>query len=59
MVNYLEMGGTNVFFCSGTEGYIGSLFRNGRFHWFSVMELKVSMVNYLEMGDSNGFLFRN
>ena len=37
--------------CSGTEGYIGSLFRNGRFHWFSVMELKVSMVNYLEIGE--------
>ena len=46
-------------FCLGTVGSKGSLFRNGWFQWFSVLELKVPMVNYLEMGGSNGFLLRN
>ena len=58
MVNYLEIV-VPLVFCSGTEGSIGSLFRNGLFQWFSVWELKVPMVNYLEMGGSNLFLFRN
>ena len=31
MVPYLEMCGSNIFFCLGTEGSKGSLFRNG---WF-------------------------
>ena len=48
-----------MFFCLGTEGSIGSLFRNGSFPWFSAQELKVPKVHYLEMGGSNGFLFRN
>ena len=48
-----------MFFCLGTEGSKGSLFRNGGFKWFSVWELKVLMVNHLEMGGSNGSLFRN
>ena len=48
-----------MFFCLGTEGSKGSLFRNGWFHFFSVQELKVPMVPYFEMGGSNGFLFGN
>ena len=48
-----------MFSCIGTEGSKGSLFRNGWFQWFSVLELKVPKVNYLEMGGTNGFLFRN
>ena len=48
-----------MFFCFGTEGSKGSLFRNGWFQWFSVWELKVATVPYLEMGGSNVFLFRN
>ena len=46
-------------FCLGTEGSIGSLFRNWWFHCFSVQELKVPKVPYLEMDGSNVFLFRN
>ena len=46
-------------FCLGAEGPNGYLFRNGRFQWFSVWELKVPMVPYLEMGGSDVFLFRN
>ena len=42
-----------MFFCLGTEGFNGSLFRNGWFEWFSVWELKVPMVPYLEMGGSD------
>ena len=48
-----------MFFCLGTEGSNGYLFRNVWFQWFSVLELKVPKVPYLEMGGSNGFLFRN
>ena len=48
-----------MFFCLGTEGSNGSLFRNGWFKCFSVKELKVPMVPYLEMDVSNGFLFGN
>ena len=58
MVNYIEIGGSNVF-CLGTEGSNGSLFRNRWFQCFPVQELKVPNVPYLEMGGSNGFLFRN
>ena len=54
MVNYLEM-----VFCLGTEGFYGSLFRNGCFHCFSVEELKVPKVPYLVMGGSNVFLYKN
>ena len=45
-----------MFFCLGTEGSNGSLFRNWWFQWFDVWELKVPMVPYLEMGGSNVFL---
>ena len=48
-----------MFFCVGTEGSKGSLFRNGWFQWFAVFELKVPMNYNLEMGGSIGFLFRN
>ena len=58
MVNYLKLG-VSMVFCLGTEGSIGSLFRNGWFHCFSVQEPKVPKVPYLEMDGSNVFLFRN
>ena len=45
--------------CLGAEGSKGYLFRNGRFQWSSVWELKVPMVPFLEMGGSDVFLFRN
>ena len=48
-----------MFFCLGTEGSKGSLFRNVWFQCFSDQELKVPKVPYLEMGVSNDFLFRN
>ena len=48
-----------MFFCLGTEGSNGSLFRNGWIQWFYVLELKVPMVPYLEMGGSNVFFYRN
>ena len=41
-----------MFFCLGTEGSKGSLFRNGWFQCFSVKELKDPKVPYLEMGRS-------
>ena len=44
-----------MFFCLGSKGSNGFLFRNGWFHWFSVWELKVQMVPYLESGGSNVF----
>ena len=47
-----------MFFCLGTEGSKGSVFRIGWFQGFTVMELNVPTINYLEMGGSNGFLFR-
>ena len=56
MVPYLEMGVSHVFFCLGTVGSKGSLFRNEWFQCFSVQKLKVPKVSYLEMGGSNGFL---
>ena len=46
-----------MFFCLGTEGSKGSLFRDGWFQWFFVWELKVPMVPDLEMGGSNGLYF--
>ena len=48
-----------MFFCLGTEGSNGSLFRNEWFQCFSVEELKVPLVSYFEMGGSHVFLFRN
>ena len=59
MVPFLEIGGSDVFFCLGTEGFNGSLVRNGWFQWFSFWELKFPMVPYLEMGGSNVFFYRN
>ena len=47
-----------MFFCLGTEGSNGSLFRNGWFQWFSFWELIVPMDPYLEIDGSNVFLFR-
>ena len=48
-----------MFSCLGAEGSKGSLFRNGCFQWFSVLEVKVPMVRYLELGGSNVFLYKN
>ena len=47
-----------MFSCIGTEGFKGSLFRNG----LTIgTEPSVPIVNYmyLEMGGSNGFMLRN
>ena len=49
----------SMFFCLGSEGSNGSLFRNGWFQWFSLKKVKVPVVPYLDIGGSNVFLYRS